>query len=208
MMSTSQRLPSSRRSPSRSAVVRNRRIARCESVGASAVGPRSNVTRHPRRAASSASAIPSRPDERFPMNRTASIGSYVGPAVIKSRRPEWDLSGLASSGQVLPSVPVTLLFWGLLSNSPLTDGFGCTQSYLVMAAGAALSIVTGSGRRRGLLSRKADEQRDDAARKLFARYHLVPLVRTRSRRAAVPGRFYLLSMLTLWRDPARNLATS
>ena len=45
------------------------------------------VTAAPRRAASSATAKPMRPEERLPTKRTASIGSRVPPAVIKTRTP-------------------------------------------------------------------------------------------------------------------------
>ena len=45
------------------------------------------VTSAPRLAASSASARPMRPDDRFPMKRTESIGSRVPPAVTRTFRP-------------------------------------------------------------------------------------------------------------------------
>ena len=45
------------------------------------------VTRAPRRAASSASANPIRPEDRLPTKRTASIGSRVPPAVTSTDRP-------------------------------------------------------------------------------------------------------------------------
>ncbi len=55
----------------------------------------------------SASATPRRPDERFPMNRTASIGSCVGPAVISSRLTGW-------LGSVVSKRPLFLVagWWG------------------------------------------------------------------------------------------------
>lgn len=58
----------------------------CESTGRLLMGPNASVTFQPARAAASAIATPIRPDDRFPMNRTASIGSWVGPAVIRRRR--------------------------------------------------------------------------------------------------------------------------
>ena len=50
-------------------------------------GPARNVTSAPRATAAAASAAPILPDERFPMNRTSSMGSRVGPAVTTTRRP-------------------------------------------------------------------------------------------------------------------------
>ena len=46
-----------------------------------------SVTSAPRRAASSASASPIRPEERLPTKRTESIGSRVPPAVTSTRMP-------------------------------------------------------------------------------------------------------------------------
>ena len=55
--------------------------------GATVPGPSTRQTSAPRAAASAASATPILPLERFPMKRTGSIGSCVGPAVITIRRP-------------------------------------------------------------------------------------------------------------------------
>ena len=50
-------------------------------------GPRIRRTSAPRDDASAATATPILPVERFPMNRTGSIGSCVGPAVTSIRTP-------------------------------------------------------------------------------------------------------------------------
>ena len=50
-------------------------------------GPTTSVTSAPRANASRATAKPIRPVERFPTNRTGSMGSHVGPAVTTIRRP-------------------------------------------------------------------------------------------------------------------------
>ena len=50
----------------------------------------SRITSAPRRRASSASATPILPEERFPTKRTLSSGSRVPPAVIRTRRPASD----------------------------------------------------------------------------------------------------------------------
>ena len=49
-------------------------------------GPSASVTEAPKSANASATATPSWPDERFPMKRTESIGSSVGPAVTRTVR--------------------------------------------------------------------------------------------------------------------------
>ncbi len=51
------------------------------------VGPLTSVTFAPRRLATRARLKPILPDERFEMKRTGSIGSCVGPAVIKTCSP-------------------------------------------------------------------------------------------------------------------------
>src|SRR5205085_10991292 len=72
-------------------------------------GPNNRRAPHPRDAASLARALPKRPDDRFPMNRTASMGSWVGPAVMSMRWPvrvmggvgAWNIGGV-SPVQVRP----------------------------------------------------------------------------------------------------------
>ena len=49
----------------------------------SATGPATNVTRWPAAAAARAMANPIFPDERLEMNRTGSMASRVGPAVMR-----------------------------------------------------------------------------------------------------------------------------
>ena len=71
------------RAPRRSASRRARRRA----APATARFAPSSVTCAPRRRASAASATPMRPDERLPTKRTASIGSRVPPAEIRTRLP-------------------------------------------------------------------------------------------------------------------------
>ena len=64
----------------------NRHVVICEPQGAvSNVGPSNNVTVIFRVIAASARAMPILPDERFAMNRTSSIGSWVAPAVMSTR---------------------------------------------------------------------------------------------------------------------------
>ena len=53
--------------------------------GVTVAGPSSKSTVAPRARAAWASAIPILPEDRLPRNRTASIGSCVGPAVISTR---------------------------------------------------------------------------------------------------------------------------
>ena len=54
---------------------------------ASAVGPLTRMTSAPAARAAAAIAWPCRPEERLPMKRTGSIGSWVGPEVTTTRRP-------------------------------------------------------------------------------------------------------------------------
>ncbi len=56
--------------------------------GATEGGPETTVTSAPRRQAAAAIAKPIRPEERLPTYRTGSMGSRVGPAVTRTRRPE------------------------------------------------------------------------------------------------------------------------
>ena len=60
---------------------------------------RRSVTSAPRRLASSARAIPIRPDERLPRKRTESSGSRVPPAVTRTRLPA------SSSALLAPGLP-------------------------------------------------------------------------------------------------------
>ena len=50
-------------------------------------GPATSMTRAPRSAAACASANPIRPLDRFEMKRTGSMGSRVGPAVMRTVCP-------------------------------------------------------------------------------------------------------------------------
>ncbi len=89
------RRPSRRREPRQ----RRARTARCissavstrtmptPSGGATVLGTEDHRTSAPRDAASAATATPILPVERFPMKRTGSIGSWVGPAVTTIRTP-------------------------------------------------------------------------------------------------------------------------
>jgi len=74
--------------------VRGRRVAvpdgrgaRSESFGREVPGPNSRVTEGPSAASERAMARPVAPLERLPRCRTASIGTHVGPAVTRIRRP-------------------------------------------------------------------------------------------------------------------------
>ena len=73
----------------RAASPRRSRRARCRRPGGGGTvsGPRIRRTSAPRDDASAATATPILPVERFPMNRTGSIGSCVGPAVTSIRTP-------------------------------------------------------------------------------------------------------------------------
>src|SRR5258708_15159915 len=59
--------------------------------GLTLVMPATHVTLAPRSCAAEASANPIRPEERFEMKRTGSIGSRVAPAVIRRRSPSISL---------------------------------------------------------------------------------------------------------------------
>ena len=55
--------------------------------GRQAPSPSSNSASAPRQTSSSAMSAPSRPRNRFTMRRTPSMGTGVGPAVTRMRRP-------------------------------------------------------------------------------------------------------------------------
>lgn len=111
---------SSLRRASKSSHVRNRRTPTRGSLTGVGTGPSKRRTIQPSSAAASASATPSLPDDRFPKKRTASIGSWVGPAVMSSRRD-------APGAEKLVEFDVVPLEWVLLSDgaaaaSDLTGG--------------------------------------------------------------------------------------
>ena len=116
------------RSDSMSEVDWNRSVVRSGwSVGVRAVGPSRRVVCHPRSTEASARAIPSRPEERFPRNRTASRGSWVGPAVIRTRGGVFPGVGRGSfdSAGVLPIIE--LHSWGGVAS-------GCTADHTTKLA--------------------------------------------------------------------------
>jgi hypothetical protein len=91
---TSQRPNSCSHAPASSAAL-STRSTRTPRGASSPTFAAIRVTLAPRRAASAASARPIRPEERFPMKRTLSIGSRVPPAVTSTRSSL--IIGVASS---------------------------------------------------------------------------------------------------------------
>lgn len=132
MTSTLQRGNSSSNKACRSSKVRNRRTATLESAGVTAVGPSNRQTCQPSSAARSASATPSFPDERLPINRTASIGSCVGPAVMSSRLGR-------SWSRTVPSVGMADR-WAGLARSLLLGGWEGSDTGVMVSRMDGLSV--------------------------------------------------------------------